>query len=86
MVGAPSVHAEHIQRVHGVEGSPLPDFVAEADISIKLVPKLAQPYKVEYLLMQVDQVRVALEPVVEHMDASCGFRAVSSGYGTERKP
>jgi hypothetical protein len=56
MVRDPSIHAEHIQRVHGVEGSPLPDFVAEADISIKLIPKLARPYEVKYLLMQVDQV------------------------------
>jgi hypothetical protein len=56
MVRDPSIHAQHIQRVHGVKGSPLLDFIAEADAPIQLVPKLTRPYEVQHLLMQVDKL------------------------------
>jgi hypothetical protein len=56
MVRDPSIHAQHIQRVHGVKGGPLLDFIAEADVPIKLVPELTRPHEVQHLLMQIDQV------------------------------
>ena len=40
--------------MHRVEGSPFSDFVAEANIAIELVPRLALPNQIEHLLVQID--------------------------------
>ena len=44
MVRDPPIHAQHIQRVHGVKGSPLLDFIAEAHFPIELVPYVTKDW------------------------------------------
>jgi hypothetical protein len=43
VVRNPSVHAQDVQGAHRVEADPFPHLIAESDIAIKLVPRLAGP-------------------------------------------
>jgi hypothetical protein len=43
VVRNPSVHAQDVQGAHRVEADPFPHVIAESDIAIKLVPRLAGP-------------------------------------------
>jgi hypothetical protein len=43
VVRNPSVHAQDVQGAHRVEVDPFPHVIAESDIAIKLVPRLASP-------------------------------------------
>jgi hypothetical protein len=43
VVRNPSVHAQDVQGAHRVEVDPFPHVIAESDIAIKLVPRLAGP-------------------------------------------
>jgi hypothetical protein len=38
VIGNPTVHAENVQDVHGVECGPLADFVREVNVAIDLIP------------------------------------------------
>jgi hypothetical protein len=57
VIGNPSIHAENVEDVHGVEARPFLDIVCEMDVAIELVPRLTRANQVEHLLVQVDHVR-----------------------------
>ena len=60
----PSKHAHDVQYAHAFVTCPFFDGVAETDIAIQLIPRLARPFQVENLLMQIDHVRAQCDLIL----------------------